>query len=143
MLSYKQHERYTNTTSKEVSTLNNLRSSLTTRTELASSNIAHGYSRLRSLNVNVRRSSSLQSIQNATPDSLRHSPAPGPSSTTAPIARQESPEEISARKSRELAEDKVAVELELSRYEAASVVSSFESTGMVNIVEFWSVSIES
>jgi hypothetical protein len=41
---------------------------------------------------------------------------------------------------RELAEDTVAVERELSKYEAAGALASFKNTGMVNIVEFWSVS---
>lgn len=49
-------------------------------------------------------------------------------------------EDIAVRKMRELSEDKAQVEWELSRYEAAGIVTSFENSGMVNIDEFWSVS---
>jgi len=46
---------------------------------------------------------------------------------------------MAARKVRELAQDMAAVECELSKYEAAGALASYRNTGMVNVVEFWSV----
>ena len=130
MLSYKQHER--NTTSATAAKVIN--PSHRSATDIASSNISHGYHHLRSLDVTVRRSASLHSLQS--------SASSAPPSPTSPIQppRQPTASEIAAIKARELAEDAAVVERELSRYEAVGALPSFEKAGMVNIVEFWSVS---
>jgi len=139
MLSYKQHERNT----AAAKAINIATPGHRSVIEIASSNIAHGYSRLQSLDVTVRRSSSLHSIGSSTSESSSPSSS-SPCRTSLPVVqpttRHETATEIAARKVRELAEDTAVVERELSKYEAAGALKSFENTGMVNIVEFWSVS---
>ncbi|KAF8959750.1 ribonuclease H-like domain-containing protein, partial [Flammula alnicola] len=137
MLSYKQHERNTTRITPAQSTSTPARS--LSATEIASTSVSTGYNRLQTLNVAVRRSSSLHlPLAASSPSSTRHTSSSPPAPQT-PL-RQETAVELAARKSQELAEDKGVVERELARYEAAGVVPSFQNSGMVNIVEFWSVS---
>ncbi|KAF8197148.1 hypothetical protein BJ912DRAFT_923235 [Pholiota molesta] len=135
MLSFKQHQ----CTNQPISSHSQptAASRKSSPSELASTNIAHGYSRLQSLNVGIRRSSSLINVQ--TPTQSSPSTSSSRSQTPLPIQpHQETAEEIATRKMRELAEDKAHVERELSRYEAAGIITSFENSGMINIDEFWS-----
>lgn len=137
MLDYKQHQRASTSQAPSMSQRTSAPTRASSMSELASTNIAHGYSRLQSLDVNIRRSSSLTNIQRpATPANNTTQTLPQPS-----ICHQETEEERAIRKARELQEDKIHVESELTRYEAAGPVTSFENTGMVNIDEFWSVSL--
>ncbi|KIM42939.1 hypothetical protein M413DRAFT_18544 [Hebeloma cylindrosporum] len=103
-------------------------------TDIASSNISHGYHRLKSLDVTVRRSASLHSLQSSASELT----SPPPTSSIQP-PRPQTAAEIAATKARELVEDTAIVERKLSRYEAVSALPSFENAGMVNIVHFWSV----
>lgn len=139
MMSYKQQERAATSAYVNSSPSGTLRQS-SSPSALASANITHGYSRLRSLNVTVRRSSSLTHVQTSTPSPRSASPLPA---QTPPHIQphQETIEEAETRKVWEVAEDRTHVERELSRYKAAGISTSFENTGMVNIDEFWSVSV--
>lgn len=106
----------------------------------ASANQAYGYQQLCILDVSVRRSASLPSLDGSpstASSSTMPSPLPAP---FRPLMHQETPEEIAARKACELKEDIEVVEIELRKYEAVGLVGSFDHTRTDNIVDFWSVS---